>query len=211
MLVSTYINKDSVIHRINPTIKLLALIVSSSLIMLFDNWGVLSAFFVGVCVLCLLGKIDLSTMCSAVKPAFWAIVLIFIAQLALNDYLVAIYTTARLILLLLLASIITLTTTTSQMMTAIESSLGFLPSKYDQNVKQFSLAVSLALRFIPRVRDIFIEVQQAQKARGMNNNWKALSTATIIRVLKLADDISDAISARSVKVRSNRMPTNEEQ
>ncbi len=65
------------------------------------------------------------------------------------------------------------------------------------NPAKISLTFSLCLRFIPVLAMTTKEVMEAQKARGMHKNMIALIVPIIIRSLKMADDIADAIEARS--------------
>jgi len=55
------------------------------------------------------------------------------------------------------------------------------------------------LRFIPVLAQITTEVREAQKARGMEHSIVAVAMPVAIRMLKMADDISDAIDARGYR------------
>ena len=59
------------------------------------------------------------------------------------------------------------------------------------------LAISLAIRFIPAVAAIVEEVREAQRARGQDRSMIALAVPVIIRLLKMADEIAEAIDASS--------------
>lgn len=102
----------------------------------------------------------------------------------------------RLASLLLLASLVTLTTRSSDMIDALEKGLGWL-YYLGINPGKVSLALSLALRFIPVLASITEEVREAQKARGLDKSVIAIAVPVIVRMLKMADDISAAIEARS--------------
>jgi|GEM_PF-839179 len=65
------------------------------------------------------------------------------------------------------------------------------------NPARVSLAVSLTLRFIPVVAQTVQDVREAQRARGIEKNMLALAVPVIVRTLKMADDVADAIDARS--------------
>lgn len=68
--------------------------------------------------------------------------------------------------------------------------LGINPSK-------LSMALSLAIRFIPVVSEKFNEVREAQQARGFDTNILALTMPLIIRTIKMASDVAEALDARS--------------
>ena len=62
---------------------------------------------------------------------------------------------------------------------------------------QIALAVSLFLRFVPLVRTALDDVREAQRARGLDRNLKAILVPLVVRILKTADEVSQAIYARS--------------
>ena len=65
------------------------------------------------------------------------------------------------------------------------------------NPAKVSLAISLALRFIPVLAAVTSEVREAQRARGLDANILAIAVPVVVRTLKMADDIAAAIEARS--------------
>ncbi len=67
------------------------------------------------------------------------------------------------------------------------------------NPDKVSLAISLALRFIPVLGRITTEVREAQKARGLERSVIAVAMPLAIRAIKMADDISDAIDSRGYR------------
>jgi len=103
---------------------------------------------------------------------------------------------ARLAALMLMAALVTLTTRTSEMIDALEKGLFWLRF-LRINPAKVSLALSLALRFIPVLAGITAEVREAQKARGLDRSVLAVAIPVIVRTLKMADDIAAALEARA--------------
>jgi biotin transport system permease protein len=56
--------------------------------------------------------------------------------------------------------------------------------------------LSLALRFIPLLFEKFQEIREAQRARGLDRNLLALLMPLLIKTLRMAGDLTDAIEAR---------------
>ncbi|UJF17190.1 energy-coupling factor transporter transmembrane protein EcfT [Vibrio sp. SS-MA-C1-2] len=195
MLISIYSQRQSCIHRLSAAIKLMALTIICTMVFIFGGWKILTITTFMTLLMYRLAKIEINTLFKALKPALWPVLFIFVAQCVINNYTIAIYTIIRLLVILSLASLVTFTTTTNQMLGSIEKGLSYVVNT--ERAKKISLAISLTIRFIPKVRETYLEIQDAQKARGVKNNWWALATVTIIRVLKSADDISDAINTRS--------------
>ncbi|RNC96829.1 energy-coupling factor transporter transmembrane component T family protein [Oceaniradius stylonematis] len=195
MLTSDYVPGDSAVHRARPLIKVGLLFVFCTWLFLQEGWLSLNVAGMALAALLAVARIPPRMVFAAVRPALWVLGLIFLAQLFLADWRFAGFVVLRFAVMILAASLLTLTTRTSDLVEAIEGALSqFLPQR---SAEAISLALSLCLRFIPRVRDIFDEVKNAQRARGLGTNWRALVTPTIVRALKSADEIARAIVARS--------------
>jgi len=116
---------------------------------------------------------------------------------------------ARLAALMLMAALVTLTTRTTEMIDALEKGLFWL--RYVRiNPAKVSLALSLAMRFIPVLAAIVAEVREAQKARGLDRSLIAIAIPVIVRTLKMADDIAAALEARAYDPQLRRERTDAE-
>ena len=102
---------------------------------------------------------------------------------------------ARFITLILLAAAVTLTTPVSAMADLVEwlleplRPLGVRPEKV-------GLAIALAIRFVPLIAEEYRHVREAQAARGLGSHPQAVVVPLVIRTLKSADELADAIEAR---------------
>ncbi|TDQ62026.1 biotin transport system permease protein [Maritalea mobilis] len=195
MLISFYKPGNSLVHRTPAGWKIVLLFVFCTALFLVQNWWFLGVAIALVLTSYLLAKLPLSLTWQAVRPALWVLVLIFLVQLWLNDWQFGLYVVLRFAIMIVAATLLTLTSKTSEMIEGIERSVGKL---FGADIaEKVGLAFSLSLRFIPMVRETYQEVREAQKARGLGRNWRALITPTMIRTLKSADDIAQAIDARS--------------
>ena len=70
------------------------------------------------------------------------------------------------------------------------SYLGLKPAK-------IGLAFTLAIRFMPLIFDTLKEVKIAQQARGIDKRLLAILLSAIIKIIKMADHIAEAIESRS--------------
>lgn len=195
MLTSDYVPGDSVVHRARPLIKVGLLFLVCTWLFVREGWLSLAAAGLVLVAFFAIARIPPKMVVAAIRPALWVLGLVFVAQLFLADWRFAGFVVLRFAVMILGASLLTLTTRTSDLVEAIERALGrILPARLAEAI---SLALSLCLRFIPRVGDIFEEVKNAQRARGLGTSWRALVTPTIVRALKSADEIARAIVARS--------------
>ncbi|WP_197481036.1 energy-coupling factor transporter transmembrane component T, partial [Rhodococcus sp. EPR-157] len=60
------------------------------------------------------------------------------------------------------------------------------------------LMLALAIRCIPILATIVHEVSEARKARGLQWSMTALATPVLVRALRTADAMGDALIARGV-------------
>jgi biotin transport system permease protein len=63
---------------------------------------------------------------------------------------------------------------------------------------RIGLLLALAIRCIPLLTGIVQEVAQARKARGLQWSMTALATPVLVRALRTADAMGDALVARGV-------------
>ncbi|EQC01092.1 energy-coupling factor transporter transmembrane protein EcfT [Photorhabdus temperata] len=196
MSLSGYDPGSSLVHRISPGFKIISLIILGTLLFIVPRIDLSIAALTGIVLLYLLARISLKTAWAQLRPAVWIFALIFIVQVFLHHWTAGVLVVIRLASLLLLASLVTLTTRSSDMIDALEKGLWWL-YYFRINPGKVSLALSLALRFIPVLASITEEVREAQKARGLDKSVIAIAVPVIVRTLKMADDISAAIEARS--------------
>lgn len=95
------------------------------------------------------------------------------------------------------ATLVTLTTKNSEMLDAITAGLQPL-RRCGVPVDAIALAISLTLRLIPLQLAAVTEVLDARKARGAEFSLRAFGTPVIIRSLRRAENIGDALIARGV-------------
>jgi len=118
------------------------------------------------------------------------------AQALVASLDVALATALRFAALLLVSSLLTLTTSPAALTQTLIGVLTPLRS-FGIDPERVGLAVSLAIRFLPMVGDIADEVREAQRARGSERSVLRLAVPLIVRILRSADEIADAIDARS--------------
>ncbi len=102
----------------------------------------------------------------------------------------------RIAALLMLAGVVTATTRPSDIAEAIATALG--PLRWvGIDPARVGLAVGLAIRFVPVLASVAAEIREAQAARGLDRSIVALAVPLVLRTLKMADEVAEAIDARS--------------
>lgn len=95
-----------------------------------------------------------------------------------------------------LALAVTLTTRTTALIAVCERVLRPLEKLGWIDAGRVALALALTLRFIPEIWRNYQDIREAQAARGLGRNALALAVPLLVRTLKRADEVADAIDAR---------------
>lgn len=195
MLTDLYVFGDSPLHRTRPVVKIAALVVFCTTLFIIEGWG--SVLVAGALVMTGFAVAGLRPRHAfvSVRPALWILAAIFVVQVYLTDLVFAGFVVARFVVLILAAALVTLTTKTSEFVDGIMSALTYAPAWVPK--EQIALAISLCLRFIPLIRAVLEDVRQAQGARGLDRNLTALLVPLVVRTLKTADEVSQAVYSRS--------------
>lgn len=196
--MGVYVPGDTPVHRMNPTWKfvlLITYIIAST--MLIDSLPGAVACVLGVVALVAVARIPARTAWGQVWP-----VLPLLGFFAAFQWWQQGFEPAAVVFLLISSSImaatlLTLTTRVSAMMDALEDSLRPL-QRFGVPADKVSLAMSLTIRLIPLQLATVREVLDARKARGATMSITAFGTPVIVRSIRRAQHISDALLARGV-------------
>ena len=183
------------LHRIPAGVKLAVLALAGAAVFLIGDHRVLGGFVAVAVLLPLSARLPLKAVLRQCLPAAILIALLAAFHVLTGEPDTAIEVSARLATVILLAVTLTLTTRVSAMVEAIETAarplrfVGVDPAKV-------GLTLTLAIRFIPVLFALVGEIREAQKARGLEGNIIAVVMPLLVRTLKMADDLADAIAAR---------------
>jgi len=216
-----YYQTDSVIHRLDPRVKLvatLAFIVSLFIVNSFWGYLIAAVFLVMmirlshvpfkfmvrgmkaiVFLLVVAGVFNLFLTPGEVVVAFWKL------KITKEGIKMALLMAARLCFLIIGSSIMTLTTTPNQLTDALEKLLGPL-KKIHVPVHEIAMMMSIALRFIPILLEETDKIMKAQIARGADfesgnlitkaKNLVPLLVPLFISAFRRANDLAMAMEAR---------------
>ena len=216
-----YYQTDSVIHRLDPRVKLvatLAFIVSLFIVNSFWGYLIAAAFLV---VMIRLSHVPFKFMVRGMKAIVFLLVVAGVFNLFLTPGEVvvsfwklkitkegiklALLMAARLCFLIIGSSIMTLTTTPNQLTDALEKLLGPL-KKIHVPVHEIAMMMSIALRFIPILLEETDKIMKAQIARGADfesgnlitkaKNLVPLLVPLFISAFRRANDLAMAMEAR---------------
>lgn len=197
-MLDLYTPGTSILHRMSPGPKMAALAIGATALFLQESLIVTALAVLATFGLYRVAKIPMKTALTQIRPLLWIFVIFFVVQWYFSGLELAAYVVLRLAALIMLASLVTLTTRASDMIDSLTRALRFL-KPIGVNPDKVSLAISLALRFIPVLGRIATEVREAQRARGLERSVIAVAMPMAIRAIKMADDISDAIDSRGYR------------
>jgi len=195
MTLGLFVPRESPIHALPAYIKLIGMAIAGISVFFVSNIVILVAMIGGVIILVGIARLPKRLVWAQLRALVWVFVGILILHALLTHWLVGVVLVLRFTMLLLLATLVTLTTKVSDMVDAIER--GLMPLKrFGIRPAQISLMISMAIRLIPMLVEQIRDVQDAQRARGVDAPIITLFVPVLIRVLRLADCLADALDAR---------------
>ena len=217
-----YYPADSILHKLDPRVKLVTTIVFLIALFVADDWvGYLVATVFLVAVI-KLSKVPFHFMVKGLKAIFFIllitmffnlfltpgdVVLVQIWKLKITDkgLHTAIFMAIRLIYLILGSSVMTLTTTPNDLTDGLEKLMSPL-KKLHVPVHEVSMMMSIALRFIPILLEETDKIMKAHIARGADfehgnlvqkaKNLVPLLVPLFISAFRRANDLAMAMEAR---------------
>ena len=195
-MFSLYVPGRSLVHRLPAGAKLLALAAGSSILFIVTGIPVHAAELVAVLVLFQVAGLPWREVFDQLRPALVFLVPIFLFHAFVTGWALGLETVLRILVLLLLAVMVTLTTRLSDMIDVLERIMNPL-RLVGINPAKVSMMLSMVIRLIPLMMREAGEILEAQRARGLDRNAIALLVPLLIKALKMADDLSDAMDARA--------------
>lgn len=195
MTFGLYISRHSPIHRLSARCKVGLLAVAGVSVFLISHVIGLAGLLAVVMIMMPIAKLPYAAVMAQFRPVVPLLIAILLLQGLWGDWLSGWIAVLRFAILIGLATLVTLTTRLSEMTEAIEQGLTPL-KRFGINPVQVSFMLTLALRFIPILLHQFHEIQEAQQARGLDRHPIALFVPFLVKTLRMADEVSEALDAR---------------
>lgn len=197
-MIGLYSPGDSLLHRLPAGVKLALLVLAIVAMTVFvrSPLGVAGAVVV-VGGLFALARISWRVALAQVRPVLWMTLIIGVFQLLTTSPARAVVVCGVLLVSVALAALVTVTTRVTDMLDALTRALGPL-RRVGVNPERVSLLLALAIRCVPLLAQIVHEVAEARRARGVSWSATALVTPVLVRALRTADAMGEALAARGV-------------
>ena len=219
--VAQYYPGDSVIHRLDPRSKFVAVTALAIALFVRDSFAALAVFAVAGAAAYALSGVPAAWFWRAFRPLLWLVGLTFLAQVlfapgaAFLSFWIfhvsweglefAAFLSLRLVVLVLIGSVLTLTTPPLALTDGL-AWLGRPLRKLHVPTDELALMVTIALRFIPTLLMELDQIMRAQRARGADfasggpiRRARALVpvlTPLFVLSFRRADELALAMEAR---------------
>ena len=220
--IGQYYPAKSVVHRLDPRVKLICTLLYLISLFLFSSIpGYLVATVFLICVIHI-SKVPFSYIVKGLKPVIMLLMITVLFNLFLTrqgDVLfhawiftitegglrTAVYMAIRLVYLIIGSSLMTFTTTPNELTDGIEAVLHPL-NKIHVPVHEIAMMMSIALRFIPILLEETDKIMKAQLARGADfesgnilqraKNMVPILVPLFVSAFRRANDLAMAMEAR---------------
>ena len=216
--IGQYYQADSVIHRLDPRVKLMGTLIFIISLFLGMNIWIYAFITVALAAVIVISKIPFKYMIRGLKSIVILIIISAVFNLFLTpgETLIKIWkltityeglkTAVFMVVHLILGtSLMTLTTTPNNLTDGLEKGLGFL-KHIKVPVHEIAMIMSIALRFIPILVEETDKIMKAQMARGAdfeNGNIIKRAKAMVpilvplfVSAFRRANDLAMAMEAR---------------
>lgn len=195
--LALYSPGDSLLHRLPAGAKLAGLVAAGIASPFLDtpaSVGVLAALVVLGYVV---ARVGWRQPVGQLRPLAFLVLPLFAAHWWLSGLDRAIVVVGVLVALILLAGLVTLTTRTEALVDVVVRCLGPL-RRVGVDAERVGLMFALGIRAVPVMLGLAAEIREAQLARGLGASPRAFAVPLVVRSLRHADDLGDALVARGL-------------
>jgi energy-coupling factor transport system permease protein len=224
LLPGLYIPADSLIHRLDPRVKMGAALLLMALPFAAPSLasGLLLVIFVAAGAL--LACVPLGALLRTLRTVFWVGFIMFFFYLFTTpgEPLVAVGSIAvtwegllaggtqiyRLCLLVVITSLLTFTTSPTQLAHGLEAVFGPL-ARLGLPVREMAMVLTIALSFVPTLFDEVDKIAKAQESRGAGvrsggpwrrmRGWVPLFVPIFVSAFRRAEALATAMEARGFR------------
>lgn len=217
----SYCPQDSVLHRLDPRVKLVLGLLYLIVLLAAGSWAALAAASVFVAACYVLSHVPARRVICSVVPLMGIVVLVALLRLFTDQggavlwrlgplaiceagVRSAVFTAARLVLMMAGMSLVTLTTPTLDLTAGFERLLAPF-ARFGLPAHELGMMLGLALRFMPQLADELKATYEAQVSRGAHRAGGPLGAVRMLTsvavplfagVFRHAESLSAAMEAR---------------
>ena len=196
-MIGFYLAGASWLHRVPAGWKLLGLAALTSALVAARSVPVVAAGAAALVVLVLAARLPAGAVAAQLSPLRWVVLALVPFQLWVGGWRGVVVVVGSLVVAVAAAALVTLTTRVSAMLDALVAVLR-RARVLGVDPERVALVLALAVRAVPVLAATAGEVRDARRARGLERSARALVVPLVVRSVRHADRLGDALAARGV-------------
>lgn len=196
-MIGLYRTGDSLVHRAPAGAKLLLLALGAVVLAVARSPLAIVVAAAVVFAAYVLAGCPPSEPLRQLWPLRWVVVVLLPFQWWTAGWRAAVVVVGTMLLLVAAAGLVTLTTRTSALLDLFERALGPL-RRVGVDPDRVSLLLALTIRAVPVLVTTLADARDARRARGLERSPRALLVPVVVRTLRHADRLGEALVARGV-------------
>ncbi|UOE45454.1 energy-coupling factor transporter transmembrane component T family protein [Agromyces larvae] len=193
-MIGAYVPGGSLLHRTPAGWKLVLLGASVIVVVLLRPWWATAIACAAVLALFALARIPLRTLVRQLAPIGWILLLAVPLNALFAGWEQAATVGLRIVACVALAALVTLTTPVTAMLDALQRAIRPFGRRIDAD--RVGLVLAMTIRAVPLMAEIVREVLDARRARGAERSMRAIAVPVVVRALRTADGMGEALIAR---------------
>jgi biotin transport system permease protein len=196
-VIGVYVPGTSLLHRASPGLKLAGLAAVLAVLGVLRTPGIVAGTAALVAALTLVAGVGVRRLAAQLRPVVPALVVVAALQVWLAGPGRALVIVGSIAVAVAAAALVTLTTRTTDLLDALVAALR--PARrLGVDPERVALVLALAVRSVPVLATLAREVREARAARGAERSLRAFAVPFVVRSLRHADRLGEALAARGV-------------
>ncbi|MGO3325974.1 energy-coupling factor transporter transmembrane component T family protein [Gordonia sp. (in: high G+C Gram-positive bacteria)] len=197
-MIGVYVPGHSLLHRLPAGLKFVVLAASIITMTFVVRTPMAAGIAVGASVVAfVVAWVPAKLVWAQIRGVVWILTALFVLQWILSDWRNAVVVCSILLASVCLAAVVTLTTRTSDMLSALNTALSPL-ARVGVRTDLIAMTFALTIRSIPLIAEVFTQVDEARRARGLRPGPRVLFAPAILATLDTADGFAETLAARGL-------------
>ncbi|WP_132993970.1 energy-coupling factor transporter transmembrane component T family protein [Gordonia zhaorongruii] len=197
-MIGVYVPGRSLLHRLPAGLKFVLLAASIITMTFVVRTPMAAGIAVGSTVAAFaVAWVPVKLVWAQIRGVVWILIALFVLQWILSDWRKAVVVCSILLASVCLAAVVTLTTRTSDMLSALNAALSPL-ARFGVRTDLIAMTFALTIRSIPLIAEVFNQVDEARRARGLRPGPRVLFAPAILATLETADGFAETLAARGL-------------
>jgi len=194
-VITQFVPGRSLLHRTPAGVKLAGVFLFAVVVALLPAWWQCVPAFGLVLVAYLVTGVPVVGLLRQVRPLAPIVLAVGLFQTFVVGWRTAIDVVLSLVTVVLAAGLVSLTTRTTEL-TDVLLRLLHPVRRFGVHPERVALLVALSLRSVTVVLGLAVEVRDAQRARGRGASPRAFAVPLLVRSLRHAEQMGEALAAR---------------